>query len=222
MNKSELHLLGKKIHIHTSPVLLKYSPDENWKDYFDVKAGEWECKDGYLIGAERGNKGGILFTKDAYEDGTMMTSKVSTMLPATRDLNAVFCAEWDEKTDYLGESYVCGLKGWYEHKSGLELYGTKGSLLAEGTIAQDEFGAVVYRKADDGAAYDASQVRSGSTAVEFKGKGGNMYTKQITAFGDAIINNTEVPVTAEDAILSQKIVEAAYMSSEKGVTVKMV
>lgn len=103
----------------------------------------------------------------------------------------------------------------------LEIYGTKGSLLAEGTIAQDEFGAVVYRKADDGAAYDAAQVRSGTEAIEFKGASGNMYTKQITAFGDAIINGTDVPVTADDAILSQKIVEAAYMSSDKGITVKM-
>ncbi len=120
---AELHLLGKKINIEDSPVLFKYSPDENWKNYFDVKGGEWEYKGGCLIGAERGNKGGILFTKDSYEDGTMMTFKVSTVLPATRDLNAVFCAEWDEKTDYLGESYVCGLNGWYEHKSGIERNG---------------------------------------------------------------------------------------------------
>ena len=42
------------------------------------------------------------------------------MLPATRDLNAVFCANWNEQTDYLGLSYVCGLNGWYEHKSGIE------------------------------------------------------------------------------------------------------
>ena len=28
--------------------------------------------------------------------------------------------DWDDKTDYLGTSYVCGLNGWYEHKSGIE------------------------------------------------------------------------------------------------------
>ena len=54
---------------------------------------------------------------------------VSTVLPATRDLNAVFCAKWDESTDYLGDSYVCGVNGWYEHKSGLERNAGYGSNL---------------------------------------------------------------------------------------------
>ncbi len=123
MNKNELHLLGKKIDIDASPVLLRYSPDDNWRDYFEVMCGEWEHKDGYLIGAERGNKGGILLTREAFEDDVMLTFTVATVLPATRDLNALFCAEADYENSYLGESYVCGLNGWYEHKSGIERNG---------------------------------------------------------------------------------------------------
>ena len=53
----------------------------------------------------------------------MMSFTVKTALPATRDLNAVFCANWDEDRDYLGVSYVCGLNGWYENKSGIERAG---------------------------------------------------------------------------------------------------
>ena len=50
----------------------------------------------------------------------MLIFKGSTVLPATRDLNAVWAAHWDEKTNYLGESYVCGLNGWWENKAGIE------------------------------------------------------------------------------------------------------
>lgn len=117
----EIRLLGKKINFDKSPVLLSYKPDEkDWQQYFQVMAGEWHVEDGCLIGTERGNKGGILFSRESFDDDVMISFTVSTVLPATRDLNAVFCAHWDEKTDYLGESYVCGLNGWYEHKSGIE------------------------------------------------------------------------------------------------------
>lgn len=103
-----------------SKVLLSYRPDENWRDYWDQKAGHWEYQDGYLIGTEAGNQGGILFSKESYPQNVMLSFTVSTVLPATRDLNAVFCAQWDDEIDYLGESYVSGLNGWYEHKSGIE------------------------------------------------------------------------------------------------------
>ena len=42
-----------------------------------------------------------------------------------------------------------------------------------------------------------------------------MYTKEVEQFGDAIINDTEVPVTIDSAIFDQKVVEAAYASCEK-------
>lgn len=116
----EIKLLGKKIIVEKSKLLLHYDPDENWKEHFQVMAGEWKCENGYLIGIERGNKGGILFTKQSFDKDVMMTFTASTVLPATRDVNAVFCAKWDKETDYLGESYVCGLNGWYEDKAGME------------------------------------------------------------------------------------------------------
>ena len=120
---NELHLFGKKILIDKSPVLMSYHPDGNWRDFFTVMDGSWTQKDGWLIGTESGNKGGILFTRESYDVNVMMRFRGKTVLPAERDLNAVFCAHWDESTDYLGESYVCGLNGWYEHKSGIERNG---------------------------------------------------------------------------------------------------
>ncbi len=115
-----IHLLGKKIIFDKSEILIDYKPEPNFLDLWLPKSGTWEYSDGALIGTETGNFGGILLSKEYYTDNVMLSFSVSTVLPATRDLNAVFCANWDESTDYLGDSYVCGVNGWYENKSGLE------------------------------------------------------------------------------------------------------
>ena len=65
-------------------------------------------------------KDGIAFVDKYFEKDVMLIFKGSTVLPATRDLNAVWAAHWDEETNYLGDSYVCGLNGWWEYKSGIE------------------------------------------------------------------------------------------------------
>lgn len=115
-----LLLLGKTIKVSESKVLLKYQPDDNFLDYFKIMGGTWEHQNGYLIGTELGNQGGILFTKDCYQGNVLLSFRVSTVLPATRDLNAIWCGAWNEDIDYLGDAYVCGLNGWYEEKSGIE------------------------------------------------------------------------------------------------------
>lgn len=98
----------------------------------------------------------------------------------------------------------------------LEIYGTKGSFFAEGTVSQEEAGIAILRTADDTTAYDASQARSGSEAVELTGAGGNLYTKEVEAFGRAVLGEITVPVTTADAIRSQEVVEAAYRSHAEG------
>ena len=116
----DIKLFYKRIIPDKSELLLDYQPGEDWLDYFMPMGGEWEQKDGWLVGTERGSKGGILFTKDYYEDNVMLSFTAKTALPATRDVNAVICAHWNEEIDYLGEAYICGINGWYEHKSGIE------------------------------------------------------------------------------------------------------
>ena len=116
----DIRLAGKKILFDRSPVLFHYDPDENWLNYFERKSGTWRYENGAIIGDEPGNKGGILFLKEYFNKDVMLSFTVSTVLPATRDLNAVWAAHWDEETDYLGESYVCGLNGWWENKAGIE------------------------------------------------------------------------------------------------------
>ena len=98
----------------------------------------------------------------------------------------------------------------------LEFYGTKGSLLAEGTIGQVEGGTVKAVFSGDDAGYAAEQNRTQSGAVELTADFGNMYTKEIESFSDSILNGTPVQVPLTDAIHIQKVVTAAYKSSDTG------
>ena len=95
-------------------------------------------------------------------------------------------------------------------KCPLEFYGTKGSITAVGTLAQEEGGTVEILAADDSAEYDAQQNRSLVQSRSIKVEFGNMYTKEIEAFSEAVINDTEPPVNGRNTILVQKVIDAIY------------
>ncbi len=99
-------------------------------------------------------------------------------------------------------------------KCKMEFYGTKGSMMAEGTISQIEAGQVEVFMSDDAKGYDAAQERCELKAQMLEVEFGNMYTKEVEAFGNAIINDTEPVVTAESAVQVQKIIESAYNASD--------
>ena len=84
-----------------------------------------------------------------------------------------------------------------------EIYGTEGCITAEGTIGQTETGKVKISKPD-------------KEPYELQYISGNMYTKEISKFADAVISGGPIPVTAEEGIFNQKIVEAVYESQECG------
>ena len=129
---NDLLLLGKQIIFDESEVLFDFTASKLTKqhqkleDYFKVMAGKWYLDGEYLIGEEPKNQGGIIYTNTPFEGNILVTAYLKTMLPATRDVNAVWHSKWDETTDYLGDSYVCGLNGWYEGKVGLERCGENG------------------------------------------------------------------------------------------------
>ncbi len=95
----------------------------------------------------------------------------------------------------------------------LEFYGTAGSIFAEGTVSQAEVGTAKLVKTDPNAAYDASQQRKGDVSSYIEITPGDMYTKEVEAFGNAIINDSKPPITGEDAVFDQRIIEAAYESN---------
>jgi predicted dehydrogenase len=97
----------------------------------------------------------------------------------------------------------------------LEIYGTKGSFVAYGSLSQVEDGYTVDAYfADNTTGYDAMQNRDNAHAVKLTAEQGNMYTKEIEAFCDSIINDTIPPVNGNDAILAQKVIESTYKASE--------
>ena len=107
-------------------------------------------------------------------------------------------------------------------KCRLEFYGTKGSILAEGTISQVECGKVEITSSDDTLGYNAQQNREdGNRSYLMEVETGNMYEKEISSFANAILNDTEPEITAEDGIFVQKVVENAYASSDKNCFINM-
>ena len=81
---NEILLLGKKILVDASPVVLSYQPDENFREVWEDKGGTWTYEDGYLVGCEPDNKGGILLSRQRFDKDVMMSFTVASVLPATR------------------------------------------------------------------------------------------------------------------------------------------
>ena len=98
----------------------------------------------------------------------------------------------------------------------LEVYGTRGSLLAEGTMSQTEGGRLEAILDSDSLNYDAKQNRADVAPVNITAEFGNMYTKEIEAFGRSVLYGTEVDVPGSDALQVQRVIEAALESGRSG------
>lgn len=106
-------------------------------------------------------------------------------------------------------------------KNRLELYGSKGSILAEGTIGQGEVGVMTAYIEGDDAAYDAQQSRDAGEGRVIAPKPVNMYRAEIEAFSEAVLKDTEPPVGANAGLQSQRVLAACYESANSGVTVML-
>ena len=95
-----------------------------------------------------------------------------------------------------------------------EIYGTKGSMLAEGTISQIEGGKLDVMISDDKLEYDAKQDRNDVEPMKIEVEFGNMYTKEIESFSDSILNGSPVEVPAEDAVQVQEVIQSAYRTND--------
>jgi predicted dehydrogenase len=107
-------------------------------------------------------------------------------------------------------------------RNALEMYGSKGSVVAFGTIGQDSGGALRAVLEKEEKAYDAAQVREGPTPEEtIEPEPVNIYRAHIEAFSQAIIDDTPPPVPGEDGLWNHRVVEACYESAKSGKSVAL-
>ena len=98
----------------------------------------------------------------------------------------------------------------------LELYGSRGSILAEGTIGQGEFGEMAACLEESARDYAAQQDRAAPETTQIRPEPVNMYRAEIEAFSQAIIDGATPPVDGEAGLRVQKILAACYESAESG------
>lgn len=106
-------------------------------------------------------------------------------------------------------------------KNRLEIYGSKGSILAEGTIGQSELGDMKAYLEEGDKGYEAQQKRDASGGIEIKPTAINGYKAEIEGFCKAIETGCKEPVSGEDALWNLKLMQAAYESAKTGKVVKL-
>ncbi len=93
----------------------------------------------------------------------------------------------------------------------LEINGAKRTLVAEGVLGQTSGG--VLRVVEN------SNRKKEYLRIESDCR--NMYQEEIEAFAEAIINDTNPPMDGAEGVWSQRVVEAAYQSAERGELVRV-
>ena len=101
-------------------------------------------------------------------------------------------------------------------KNVLELYGSRGSILARGTIGQGPAGEMVAFLEREGKAYDAQQARAEAEGMVIAPAEVNTYQAEIEDFSQAIIEDREPLIGAEVGLRNQKIIDACYKSAKLG------
>ncbi len=101
-------------------------------------------------------------------------------------------------------------------KNALELYGSKGSIIAKGTIGQGSIGEMIAYLEKESTLYDKQQARSNGNGEPMIPRPVNTYHAEIEEFSSAIIRGSEPRNNAEIGLRSQKIMTACYKSAQTG------
>ena len=104
----------------------------------------------------------------------------------------------------------------------LELYGTRGCILAKGTIGQASQGKMIARLEGGAAGYDAQQRRTEAGEIEIAPEPVNPYRAEIEEFSRAILENRAPAVDTRMGVRSQRVLSACYESARTGKAVNVV
>jgi predicted dehydrogenase len=106
-------------------------------------------------------------------------------------------------------------------KNLLELYGTRGSILARGTIGQASAGEMRAYLVPSQSGYDAQQARAAAQGVEITADSVNIYQAEIEEFSYAILEGRPTTIGGDGGLRSQKILAACYESAKSGKAVEV-
>lgn len=106
-------------------------------------------------------------------------------------------------------------------KNRLELYGSRGSILAQDTIGQGDFGEMVAFLEGEGKTYAAQQSRRLGGGLILKPKPVNTYRAEIEDFSQALIEGRDTNESALAGLRSQIILAACYQSAKAGREVRI-
>jgi predicted dehydrogenase len=109
-------------------------------------------------------------------------------------------------------------------KNFLEIYGTGGSVLANGTIGQDPTGNVTSNLVPQGLGYSANQVRDANAGVKsetYNFQGQAMYGTMVKLFSQAIEEGGQPPVGADVGYHNLAVLMAIYQAARSGKPVKI-
>jgi predicted dehydrogenase len=106
-------------------------------------------------------------------------------------------------------------------KNILELYGSKGSILARGTIGQGDAGEMTAWLEGDNAGYDAAQQRNAGQGIAVNPAPVNTYLAEIEEFSNAILENRQPGNNTELGLRNQIILTACYESAKTGRAVEI-
>jgi len=105
-------------------------------------------------------------------------------------------------------------------KNVLELYGSKGSILAKGTIGQGDSGEMTAFLEGDDTGYNAQQTRNTSGEIDINPTPVNTYCAEIEEFSNAILEKRKPENNVTLGLRSQKILTACYESAKTGKTIE--
>jgi predicted dehydrogenase len=101
-------------------------------------------------------------------------------------------------------------------QNSLELHGTKGSVLGQGTIGQDPTGTMFSILQEEETGYDADQVRDiEPNREEYRFDGIGIYGQMMDAFTRCVREDAAPPVALEEGLHSVRAVTAIYRSVQE-------
>jgi predicted dehydrogenase len=103
----------------------------------------------------------------------------------------------------------------------LELYGSLGSVLAQGTIGQGARGEMTAFLKEGAGGYDAQQARAADGGLCISPPPVNTYRAEIEEFSQAILENRAPSNSAEPGLRSQRVLAACYESAKTATVVHL-